>query len=74
MDVSPNTPPPDEADIQFTNILISAMKMAYDMQEFQKATCSSCGTTFVAESATETLCPSCASNQEHHHTGCGCGH
>ena len=50
------------------------MEMAHDMQEIQKATCSSCGTTFVAENATATLCPSCASNQEHHHGGCGCGH
>jgi predicted RNA-binding Zn-ribbon protein involved in translation (DUF1610 family) len=51
------------------------MKTAYDMQEIQKATCSSCGTTFVAESATAKLCPSCASKQEHHqHSGCGCGH
>ena len=49
--------------------------MAHDMQEIQKATCSSCGTTFVAENATATLCPSCVSNQEHHqHSGCGCGH
>ena len=37
------------------------------MQEIQKATCSSCGTTFVAESAATTLCPSCSANQEHHH-------
>jgi hypothetical protein len=50
------------------------MKMACYMQEIQKVNCSSCGTTFVAESATATLCPSCAENQEHHSTGCGCGH
>jgi rubrerythrin len=51
------------------------MKTTYDMQEFQKATCSSCGTTFVAENAATTLCPSCSANQEHHqHSGCGCGH
>ena len=43
------------------------MELAHDMQEIQKATCSRCGTTFVAENATATLCPSCASNQEHHH-------
>jgi predicted RNA-binding Zn-ribbon protein involved in translation (DUF1610 family) len=60
--------------ITITKILITAMKMAYDMQEIQKATCSSCGTSFVAENATATLCPSCAGNQEHHSTGCGCGH
>jgi predicted Zn-ribbon and HTH transcriptional regulator len=49
--------------------------MAYDMQEIQKATCSSCGTTFVAESATTgTLCPSCALKDEYNSTGCGCGH
>ncbi|MGH9952699.1 MAG: hypothetical protein ACRD5J_13825, partial [Nitrososphaeraceae archaeon] len=59
---------------EVAKILITVMKMAYDMQEIQKATCSSCGTTFVAESATATLCPSCAVNQEHHSTGCGCGH
>jgi rubrerythrin len=51
------------------------MKMAYDMQEIQKATCSSCGTTFVAENAAITLCPSCSANKEQHqHSGCGCGH
>lgn len=46
----------------------------YDMQEIQKATCNSCGTTFVAENGA-TLCPSCSENQSHHqHGGCGCGH
>jgi rubrerythrin len=51
------------------------MKTTRNMQEIQKATCSSCGTTFVAESTTTTLCPSCSANQEHHqHSGCGCGH
>jgi len=51
------------------------MKMAGNMQELQKATCSSCGTKFVAESATVTLCPSCALKQEYHqHSGCDCGH
>ena len=50
------------------------MEMADDMQEIQKATCSSCGTTFVPENASSTLCPSCSANQEHHHSGCGCGH
>jgi rubrerythrin len=44
------------------------------MQEIQKVTCSSCGTTFVTENAATTLCPSCSKNQEHHHGGCGCGH
>jgi hypothetical protein len=44
-----------------------------EMQEIQKATCNSCGTTFVAENGA-TLCPSCSANQEHHHSGCGCGH
>jgi rubrerythrin len=55
-------------------ILITVMEMADDMQEIQKATCSSCGTTFVPENASSTLCPSCSANQEHHHSGCGCGH
>ena len=51
------------------------MEMAHDMQEIQKATCSSCGTTFVAQNTTATLCPSCSANKEHHqHSGCGCGH
>jgi predicted RNA-binding Zn-ribbon protein involved in translation (DUF1610 family) len=50
------------------------MEMGCNMQEIQKATCSSCGTTFVVENAATTLCPSCASNQEQHHSGCGCGH
>jgi uncharacterized Zn finger protein (UPF0148 family) len=45
-----------------------------DMQEIQKATCNSCGTTFVAENGA-TLCPSCSENQSgHQHSGCGCGH
>ena len=45
------------------------------MQEIQRTTCSSCGTTYVSENATATLCPSCSANQEHHqHSGCGCGH
>ena len=45
-----------------------------DMQEIQKATCNSCGTTFVAENGV-TLCLSCSANQSHHqHSGCGCGH
>ena len=47
---------------------MTVMKVACDMQEIQKTTCSSCGTTFVAENAT-TFCPLCASNQEHHHIG-----
>jgi len=51
------------------------MKMAYDTQENQKATCSSYGTIFVAENAATTLCPSCSANQEQHqHSGCSCGH
>jgi hypothetical protein len=50
------------------------METGLHMQELQKATCSACGTKFVADSATATLCPSCAVNQEHHSTGCGCGH
>jgi rubrerythrin len=45
------------------------------MQEIHKTTCSSCGTAFVAENVTATLCPSCSANKEHHqHSGCGCGH
>lgn len=45
-----------------------------DMQEIQKATCNSCGTTFVVENGV-TLCLSCSANQSHHqHSCCGCGH
>ena len=73
-DVSLNIPIVDEADL-FTKTLITVMKTTCNMQEIQKATCSSCGTTFVAESATTTLCPSCSANKEQHqHSGCGCGH
>ena len=52
------------------------MKTTHEMQEIQKATCNSCGTTFVAENGA-TLCPSCSENQtrsDHQHSGCGCGH
>ena len=34
------------------------MKSTRNMQEIQKATCSRCGTTFVAKRTTTTLCPS----------------
>jgi Zn finger protein HypA/HybF involved in hydrogenase expression len=43
------------------------------MQEIQKAKCSSCGTTFMAQNGA-TLCPSCSTQQDHQHGGCGCGH
>jgi len=50
------------------------MKTTHNMQEIQKATCNSCGTTFLAENGA-TLCPSCSANQSDHlHNGCGCGH